>query len=76
MKTTKECGIEGAGATNKRIRKGDTVRLKPEWQDPGDNNFHWVAADDEELGRVTITPTDIGLAILPLATVDVTMLER
>ena len=57
------------------IRKGDTVTIKPEWQDQGDEMFHWIAADDEELGRVTIMPTNTGLPLPPLQTVEVAMLE-
>ena len=57
------------------IRKGATVRIKPEWQDPGDELFHWIAVDDEEKGRVTIMPTNTGLSLPPLQTVEVAMLE-
>lgn len=57
------------------IRKGDSVKIKPEWQDPGDDKLEWIATDDEDKGRVTIMPTNTGLAIPPLQTVDVAMLE-
>jgi hypothetical protein len=39
------------------IRKGDRVNIKPQWQDEGDKGFIWVALNDEEKGRVDITPT-------------------
>ena len=58
------------------IRKGDTVRIKSEWRDPGDELFHWIAVDDEEKGRVTILPTNTGLSLPPIQTVEVAMLER
>jgi hypothetical protein len=57
------------------IRKGDTIRIKPEWQDPGDDNFIWVALEDEDGGRVRITPTNTGLPIPPNQVVDTNMLE-
>ncbi len=57
------------------IRKGDVVKIRPEWQDRGDDEFVWVACDDEENGRVTIAPLNIGLAVTPSQTVDVSMLE-
>lgn len=57
------------------IRKGDTVTIKPEWQDPGDSEFRWIAVDDEEGGRVSIMPVDTGLAIPPVQTVTVDMLS-
>ena len=57
------------------IRKGDTVKIKPEWQDPGDDKFHWIATEDEDRGRVAIMPTNTGLPIPPWHTVDVAMLE-
>ena len=44
------------------IRAGDKVKIKPEWQDAGDDEFEWVAVDDEEKGRVTIMPLGTGLA--------------
>ena len=58
------------------IHKGDKVRIKPEWQDEGDADLHWIAMDNEEKGRVTIaTEEDTSLPILPLQTVNVDMLE-
>jgi hypothetical protein len=56
------------------IRKGDTIQIKPEWQDAGDERFTWIAADDEQNGRVMITPIDTGLAIAPTQVVRVSML--
>jgi len=33
------------------IKKGDRIRIKPEWQDPGDDKFIWVALEDEDGGE-------------------------
>ena len=57
------------------IKKGDTVRIKSEWQDDGDNLFTWVALEDEDGGRVRIAPINSGLALPPNQVVDVQMLE-
>ncbi len=58
------------------IRKGDEVTIKPEWRDRGDEEFTWMACDDEEKGRVTIAPVNTGLAIPPRQTVSVDMLKQ
>ncbi len=57
------------------IHKGDTVTIKKEWRDDGDEKLHWIATDDEDQGRVTIMPTNTGLTFAPMQTVDVSMLE-
>lgn len=57
------------------IKKGDPVRIKPEYQDPGDDEFEWVATEDEDGGRVRISPSNIGLNIRPNTVVTVDMLE-
>lgn len=55
------------------IRKGDRVRIRPEWQDAGDDSFEWYAVDDEDKGRVSISPR-LGQVFRPVQTVAVTML--
>jgi hypothetical protein len=57
------------------IKKGDRIRIKPEWQDPGDDKFIWVALEDEDGGRVRIAPINTGLTILPNQIVDANMVE-
>lgn len=57
------------------IKAGDIVKIKPAFQDAGDDAFTWVACDDESKGRVTISPVNIGLAIPPQQTVTTDMLE-
>lgn len=51
------------------IKKGDRVDILPEWQDPGDDNFIWVAMDDEVNGTVTISPINSKLTIKPCSRV-------
>lgn len=58
-----------------RIANGDTVRLLPQWRDPGDEALHWIALEDEDGGRVRIAPTDTGLTIAPHYVVLTSMLE-
>ena len=58
-----------------RIAKGDTVRILPQWCDPGDDALHWIALEDEDGGRVRIAPTNTGLTIAPNYIVLTTMLE-
>jgi len=36
------------------IKRGDTVQIKPEYQDEGDAGFVWIALDDESKGRITL----------------------
>lgn len=57
------------------IRKGDSVRLLPEWQDIGDDKLNWIAIEDADGGRVRIMPIDSGLNIPPHYVVHVDMLE-
>lgn len=56
--------------TQPRIHKGDTVFIRPEWRDTGDETFQWTAADDEFNGRVSISPAGTGLSITPIQTVE------
>lgn len=58
------------------IKKGDEVKIKPEWQDKGDDKFIWIAVDDEEKGRVGIMPINTGLTFAPWSIIDVSMLVR
>ena len=57
------------------IKKGDTVHIKPEWQDEGDETLHWIAIEDEDGGRVRIAPTNTGLMYPPNQVVETRMLE-
>lgn len=57
------------------VKKGDQVFLKPEWQDSGDEKFHWFAVEDEDGGRVKISPAGTGLALAPVSVVQAEMLR-
>ena len=57
------------------IKKGDEVRIKPEWQDAGDNTLIWIALEDEDGGRVRIEPIGTGLSFPPNQVVTTDMLE-
>lgn len=58
------------------IQKGDKIRIKPQWQDDGDDQFEWVAIEDEDGGRVRIAPTGTGLAFPPNQVVTTDMIEK
>lgn len=58
------------------IRQGDVIRIIPAFRDPGDYHFTWVAADDEEKGRVSISPIGTGFSVAPIQTVEARMVER
>jgi hypothetical protein len=57
------------------IKQGDSVRIKSEWQDLGDDKYLWVATEDESGGRVHIAPTNTGLQYPPCHAVHTYMLE-
>ena len=58
------------------IKRGDRVSIKPEWQDPGDNEFAWVALEDEHGDRVRIAPIMEDTQFPPSYVVTTTMIER
>lgn len=58
------------------FRKGDIVRILPQYQDPGDDEFTWVVLEDEEKGRVDISAADSALGIKPRHTVNSEWIER
>ncbi len=57
------------------IKRGDIVRLLPQWQDPGDGALTWAALEDEDGGRVLVEARGAGLGIAPTYVVAVGMLE-
>lgn len=59
----------------KMFRKGDIVRILPQYQDPGDDEFTWVVLEDEEKGRVDISAADSPMGIKPRHTVQVEWIE-
>ncbi len=58
------------------IKRGDIVQIKPEWQDEGDDTYTWMAVDDEEKGRVSISPINRPATFPGVSTVLVDMLVR
>lgn len=60
----------------KPFKRGDKVKIKPEWQDEGDDKFDWIVVSNEENGRVDIRPSGTGLAIPPVNTVKTSMIEH
>ena len=59
-----------------RIRRGDRLRIRPEWQDPGDDEFTWIALEDEDGGRVRIAPLMPELNFPPNQVVTTGMVEQ
>ena len=57
------------------LKKGQKVKIKPEWQDKGDDKLTWVTLDDEEKGRVKIGAINTGMRFPPSQVVNVDMLE-
>ena len=58
------------------IRKGQRVYIKPEWQDEGDDEHVWIAVEDEDGGRVKISPLMPDLAYPPTSVVETRMLTE
>jgi len=51
------------------IKAGNQVRILPEFQDDGDDQFHWVALNSPEKGRLDIIAINSPLTIKPIHTV-------
>lgn len=61
------------------IRKGDTITIKPEWQDDGDAEFIWIALEDEIADTdfsIKITVTNSELTFPPVYAVRRNMIEK
>jgi hypothetical protein len=56
------------------IIKGQQVHVKPEWQDAGDDEFTWIALEDEDGDRVKILPLMPEFTFPPISVVDTRML--
>ncbi|MCG3148098.1 MAG: hypothetical protein PCFJNLEI_01540 [Verrucomicrobiae bacterium] len=57
-----------------KIKKGDTVRIKTEWQDDGDDKIKFIAIEDEDGGRVRIE-AQLDMPINPNQVVTTEMVE-
>lgn len=51
------------------IKRGEIVEILPEFQDDGDSEFVWVALNNEEKGRLDISPVNSSLRYPPIYTV-------
>lgn len=58
-----------------RIRKGDVVVFKPEWQDKGDDKIVFRALEDEDGGRVRVV-AEVDLPLRPTQVVETRMIAR
>lgn len=59
----------------RKFLKGDVVKVRPEFQDEGDDDFTWVVVSDEEKGRVDISAIDSPLTIKPIHIVQTEWIE-
>ena len=57
------------------FKSGDIVRIRPQWQDPGDDDIDWVCLEDEEGGRVLIE-VQLPMNIKPTQRVRTHMIEH
>lgn len=58
------------------IKKGDIVRIKPEWQDKGDDKYIFIATEDQSQDNSSITiEAQIGWSINPTYRVDIDWLD-
>lgn len=60
----------------RKFLKGDVVKILPEFQDAGDDEFTWVVLADEEKGRVDISAINSPLSIKPTHTVQTDWIEH
>lgn len=58
------------------LKKGERIRIKPEWQDEGDDELEWYVHEDEDGGRVSIYSVDDTAGIRPHQRVESRMVER
>ena len=57
------------------IRKNDKLRILPQWQDDGDDQFEWVAEEDESGDRVLIRGVIPDFPIHPTFRLETHMVE-
>jgi hypothetical protein len=57
------------------FKKGDSVQIKPEWQDEGDEEFARFVIEDEDRGAVKIMTIIPGWTINPTEWIDADKLE-
>ena len=52
-----------------KFLKGDIVKIKPEFQDSGDDEFTWLVINDEDKGRIDISAVNSPLKVKAIHTV-------
>ena len=57
------------------IKSGDKVKIKPEWQDDGDDNIEFIAIADQGGDRVLIGALGVLMNFTPTQVVPVSMLD-
>lgn len=59
------------------IKKGDLIRFKPEWCDPGDELEDFIAMEDEDGGRLKVSSESLARQFFtpPIQVVEVQMIE-
>jgi hypothetical protein len=60
----------------RKFLKGDIVKILPEFQDSGDDEFTWVVVTDEEKGRVDISAVNSPLTVKPVHIVQTDWIEH
>ncbi len=65
-----------AGDIIRKFKKGDIVKILPEFQDKGDDEFTWVVLNDESKGRVDVSAIDSPLTIKPIHVVRTEWIEH
>lgn len=57
------------------IKAGDTVKIRPEWQDSGDDQLQFIALEDQDGDRVLIGVLGVLTNFIPSQVVLVSMIE-
>ncbi len=63
-------------SSSRQFLKGNIVKIRAQFQDPGDDEFTWIVLADEEKGRIDIIALDSQLKIKPIHTVNVDWVEH
>lgn len=58
------------------IQQGDKIKIRPEWQDEGDDAVEFIALEDEAGGRVSIGMLGVLQCFTPSQVVAVYMIEK
>jgi len=58
------------------FKQKDVIKIRPEYQDEGDEELIWIALEDEDGGRIRIAPLNTGLTLPPNQIVTVDMIIK